>query len=211
MFKKLKTMLFEEEVELEEEESMDFEPVETEEKVIEEPVETELPSMVSQPTVKRIDVDEQPVKIVKPTPAPLINRQHKLDDSNEYKPQAVISPMFGLTEAEMQKSVQLDTMMKKQSSKPTSASSVISPMFGQVQAETSKELLKRNRPAKKEQKVNLTLEEMLNIENQEEMEFTLFDVELDAKEFQSRENPNLINADGPLEETDGLRIMKGKE
>ncbi len=211
MFKKLKTMLFEEEVELEEEESMDFEPVETEEKVIEEPVETELPSMVSQPTVKRIDVDEQPVKIVKPTPAPIINRQHKLDDSNEYRPQAVISPMFGLTEAEMQKSVQLDTMMKKQSSKPTSASSVISPMFGQVQAETSKELLKRNRPAKKEQKVNLTLEEMLNIENQEEMEFTLFDVELDAKEFQSRENPNLINADGPLEEIDGLRIMKGKE
>lgn len=211
MFKKLKTMLFEEEVELEEEASMDFKPVEIEEKVIEQPVETEPVSMVSQPTVKRIDIDEQPVKIVKPTPAPIINRQQKLDDSNEYKPQAVISPMFGLTEAEMQKSVQFDTMIKKQSSKPPSDSSVISPMFGQVQAENKKDLLKRSRPPRKEQKVNLTLEEMLNIENQEEMEFTLFDVELDAKEFQSRENSNLINAEKPLEETDGLRIMKGKE
>lgn len=219
MFKKLKTLLFEDAVELEEEELYEVEE-ESENDVYvsstkEEPVEE--PQLDPQPPqekqVQRIDVDtvfeqqQSKPKIVKPTPAPILERK-RAENEKPYQPRAVISPMFGLTEAEMQKSIAYEAM-KKPSPNTKPESGVISPMYGSVTVEQPKTTSRRSRVARRDQKVNLTLEEMLNIDNQEDVEFTLFDVELDAKEFQSRENKKTIEPDEPLDDTDGLDIMKG--
>ena len=211
MFKRLKSLLFEEEVELEEEEQLDFSSLPKEEEVMVHEVVTEIVAPeeeVVEPTVKRIDVDEPPKKTVKPTPAPVVNLKKTHLVAEDYTPQSVISPMFGLTEAEMQKSIQMDSYDKKRPDKSVE-STVISPMFGQLNHDDSTSLPKKKKQPKKDQKVNMTLEEMLNIENQEEMEFTLFDVALDSEEFQSRENNKFIDVDQSLDETDGLKIMKG--
>lgn len=202
MFDKLKSLLFEEEIELEEEAEelqvdKDIETKIEQETVSEEPV-IELPT--EKKTVTRIDVDpkpKQPKPEVKPTRVTLETKKPVIEESSfEYKPKAVISPMFGLTEAEMQRTVQLEQMSKRESSK-SEDKSVLSPMFGEVKAQDP---LSYNKPKAKSgptrsNKVNMTLEEMLNLENQNEMEFTLFDVELDSTEFKSRENPSVTNDD----------------
>lgn len=225
MFKKLRTILFEEELELDEESTLtentqEMKTVvaveETASLIVETPVEEviktaepikEVVEVVNESSVKRIDVDQPVVKTprVKPTPAQQLQKPSiKPEPVVQYKPKAVISPMFGLTEAEMQKTIQVEEMTTKIRQKPRE-SVVISPIFGEIRPEEAPTISKKAKTVRKDQKVNLTLEEMLNIDNQQEMEFSLFDLPLDAKEFQSREHTRVYEGDEP----DGLSIMKG--
>lgn len=105
-----------------------------------------------------------------------------------YRPKPVISPMFGISSKEEEIKAQKKNLMKPVES--TSDKTIISPMYGQVTSENEK--MTRTAAVKKvarkrSKNVNLSLEEMLNVGQKDELEFTLFDMKVDKNEFQSRE------------------------
>ncbi len=210
MFKKIKSILFEE-VEIEEEQPLDL-TLQNEQPKIRR-VEPITPKVVKEETVEmdetpskgvvRIDLtaaqklikDEKPEgapPVFEPEkkPATTISSKAPIKRPQAYRPKPVISPMFGMTDQERQRTEQLEAM-KPQPTKREDIS-VISPIYGEVDYKEVKPVKKRRRRgtavSKKDSDQNLTLEEMLNLDHQQDLEFTLFDVELDETEFQSREH-----------------------
>ncbi len=218
MFKKLKSILFEE-VEIEEELSeIELQPKQPKIRKVEpiqpkespqERNETVKPEAFQRP-VQRIDLtaaqaileesDEtvepvQPSFESKPKPTPIVERKAPLKRPQPYKPKPVISPMFGLTEEEKQRTAQIEAMKPKPPK--LEDTQILSPIYGEVDYKAEKPVVKRRRrkspTIRKSDDKNMTLEEMLDLEHQQDLEFTLFDVELDATEFQSREHVRFID------------------
>ena len=83
---------------------------------------------------------------------------------------------------------QIDELTKPEA--PSDDDKIISPMYGVVTGE-QEIVTKHTKPSPRKRKapaVNISLEEMLNMPANDELEFTLFDVKVNRDEFQSREN-----------------------
>ncbi len=100
--------------------------------------------------------------------------------------------MFGITTREKQRTEKPQRIVT-----PTikaEEETIISPIYGVIEQDTA-ELKVINNDKKKivtkpkqNVQVNMSLEEMLNLDQQGDLEFSLFDVPVDKSEFQSREN-----------------------
>lgn len=152
-----------------------------------QPEETQKPVVEPKIKVEKEVVKQVAPKTNKPKPAPK-NPQY-------YKPRVVISPMFGVSQQENQRSQQIKTLTKPE--EPSKDDKIISPMYGKVTAEQEIVTKQTKSPARKRKtpSMNMSLEEMLNMQSSDELEFTLFDVKVDKKEFQSRENKILDDSD----------------
>lgn len=112
---------------------------------------------------------------------------------NYYKPTAVISPIYGSKDINAANSVNTTKTSKKVvKSEIEKDDPVLSPMYGVV-TEQMKAVNPDKKPApvrqRKQASGNMTLEEMLSMDaNDQNLEFTLFDVKVDQNEFVSREN-----------------------
>lgn len=215
MFDRLKKLLFDESVELEPQEEF-YEPLddslENNKNLIKtqpvkpvqlvKPVEVKEEVVIDEQPFKRIDLAVEPPKeevkvevpkevvkakpevkkvVVKPKP------RKKVTNPQYYKPRPVISPMFGVSQAENDRTQQIKELTKPEA--PSEDDKIISPMYGVVTAE-QEIVTKHNRPRPRRRRssaVNISLEEMLNMPANDELEFTLFDVKVDRNEFQSRE------------------------
>ena len=208
MLKKIKSILFEE-VAIEEEQP-DVATLPKEQPKIRrvEPMVTEVKQEALEAQskgVQRIDLtaaqelikDELPVKQPAFQPekpaSSTITTKPPIKRPQAYRPKPVISPMFGMTDQEKQRTEQLEAM-KPQPTKHEDVS-IISPIYGDLdykEKKPSKKVRRSRSTVKKEGQQNMTLEEMLNLDQQYDLEFTLFDVELDETEFQSREHVHFI-------------------
>lgn len=144
---------------------------------------------------KRVDVDEETKTETKEEEVSTVSktyskpvvptRTNKPKKSTIYKPRPVISPMFGMSQEVVERKKNLKQLSKQVA--PEKDEKVISPMYGSVTAE--QEVVGSQKKKKnKSVKGNMSLEEMLNMQSSDELEFTLFDVKVDKDEFQSREN-----------------------
>lgn len=214
MFEKLKKLIFDESVELGPDEDL-YEteidslesntnlvktqpmqrPIEPKEDVIAETKESEF-------VFKRIDLEEvkveplptqekpvvKPVTKTQPVRKPVEKPKKKAKNPAYYKPRPVISPMFGISQEDNARTQQIDELTKPEA--PSDDDKIISPMYGVVTGE-QEIVTKHTKPSPRKRKapaVNISLEEMLNMPANDELEFTLFDVKVNRDEFQSREN-----------------------
>lgn len=153
---------------------------------------------IDEPIVKKQDTRELEVVREKPVVKPVVTQQAKPKpvpkNPQYYKPRVVISPMFGVSKKEEERNKQIKDLTRPEA--PSKDERIISPMYGVVTAE-QEIVTTHSKPSSRKRKqpsVNMSLEEMLNMQSSDELEFTLFDVKVDRKEFQSRENP-IINED----------------
>lgn len=160
-----------------------FRRIDVEEEVDEPKEVVEQPKPEVKAEVKKEEVKEKPqVTRVKPKP------RVAAKNPQYYKPRAVISPMFGVSEQENNRSQQIETLTRPEAK--TQDDKIISPMYGVVTGE-QEIVTTKTKPGQRKRKsvaVNMSLEEMLNMQSSDELEFTLFDVKVDKQEFQSREN-----------------------
>ena len=160
-----------------------FRRIDVEEEVDEPKEVVEQPKPEVKPEVKKEEVKEKPqVTRVKPKP------RVAAKNPQYYKPRAVISPMFGVSEKENNRSQQIETLTRPEAK--TQDDKIISPMYGVLTSEQEivSTKTKSGQRKRKSVAVNMTLEEMLNMQSSDELEFTLFDLKVDKQEFQSREN-----------------------
>lgn len=176
-------------------------PVVREEEVVE--IEEEQPQ--NDFVFKRIDLEpvreeEQKPEVKEAVIAPKVKQEPKVEhrpkpkakvapkNPQYYKPRAVISPMFGVSQADNERATQIKSLTQPE--KPSKDDKIISPMYGVVTAE-QEIVTTQSKPQTRRRKapsLNMSLEEMLNMQSFDELEFTLFDVKVDRKEFESREN-----------------------
>lgn len=225
MFEKLKKLIFDESIELEPQEEEEYlftnDSLENNKNLIRtQPIQKQSPQVepeVVSPEVvenvfKRIDVTAaQEVhvepEVIKPVEAPKkevvvkkvkpIRQAPKPVSKNPqyYKPRPVISPMFGVPNSELVRNTQIESLTKPEAK--TEDDKIISPMYGVVTSE-QEIVTTKSKPSARRRKapaVNMSLEEMLNMQSSDELEFTLFDVKVDKKEFQSRENQVINDSD----------------
>lgn len=150
---------------------------------IEETKVIEEPKVIEKPVVRPVEKRVEPTK---PVDRPKVKKKAK--NPQYYKPRPVISPMFGVSHDDQQRNKQIHELTKPEL--PSDDDKIISPMYGVVTAE-QEIVTKHTKPSPRKRKtpsVNISLEEMLNMPSNDELEFTLFDVKVDRDEFQSREN-----------------------
>lgn len=149
--------------------------------------------------LRRIDVTqeipkvEKEVVVEKKVPQKSHSEVKKpVKSTHYYNPRPVISPMFGITTKEKQRTEKPQRIITP----PVKSEdeTIISPIYGVIEEDTAelkvintdkKKIIKKG---KQNVQVNMTLEEMLNLNQQDDLEFSLFDVPVDKSEFQSREN-----------------------
>lgn len=162
---------------------LQFRRIDVEEEVVEskETVEEVKPEV--KPEVKKEESKPKP-PVARPKPKVRVAAKNP----QYYKPRAVISPMFGMSEQENNRSQQIETLTRPEAK--TDDDKIISPMYGVLTGEQEIVTTKTKSGARRRKSVavNMSLEEMLNMQSSDELEFTLFDVKVDKQEFQSREN-----------------------
>lgn len=138
----------------------------------------------------KIDKEVEVTKKVQPKSQSDIKKPVKT--THYFNPRPVISPMFGITTKEKQrteKPQRIITPIVK-----LEEETIISPIYGVLEEDTAELKIINNdkkkivKKSKQNVGVNMTLEEMLNLDQQSDLEFSLFDVPVDKSEFQSREN-----------------------
>lgn len=145
---------------------------------------------INETIVEKVEEIAKPIERVVEKPVSKAIR-NKTKNPQYYRPRAVISPMFGVSREETERTQQIKTLSKPE--EPSEAEKIISPMYGKLTAE-QEIVTKHSKPTPRKRKataVNMSLEEMLNLESSDEIEFTLFDVKVDKNEFQSRDNKKI--------------------
>lgn len=209
MFEKIKKLIFDESGEFEPEDlsSNPSRPVEDSlehnknlikaKPIVKEEVEVSDP-ISKENILRRIDVTQEIPKVenevvekkVASKSQPEVKKPVK--STTYYNPRPVISPMFGITTKEKQRTEKPQRIITP----PVKSEdeTIISPIYGVIEEDTAelnvittdkKKIIKKG---KQNVQVNMTLEEMLNLNQQDDLEFSLFDVPVDKSEFQSREN-----------------------
>lgn len=210
MFEKLKKLIFDESGELEPENLSNKPSRHLEDSlennknlikakpIVKEDVEVSDP-ISKENILRRIDVTQEIPKFekevvvekkVQPRVQPEVKKQVK--STHYYSSRPVISPMFGITTKEKQRTEKPQRIVT-----PTikaEEETIISPIYGVIEQETAELKVINNdkkkivKKPKQNVQVNMSLEEMLNLDQQGDLEFSLFDVPVDKSEFQSREN-----------------------
>lgn len=210
MFEKLKKLIFDESGELEPENLSNKPSRHLEDSlennknlikakpIVKEDVEVSDP-ISKENILRRIDVTQEIPKFekevvvekkVQPRVQPEVKKQVK--STHYYSSRPVISPMFGITTKEKQRTEKPQRIVT-----PTikaEEETIISPIYGVIEQDTAELKVINNdkkkivKKPKQNVQVNMSLEEMLNLDQQGDLEFSLFDVPVDKSEFQSREN-----------------------
>ena len=210
MFEKLKKLIFDESGELEPENLSNKPSRHLEDSlennknlikakpIVKEDVEVSDP-ISKENILRRIDVTQEIPKFEKevvvekkgqPRVQPEVKKQVK--STHYYSSRPVISPMFGITTREKQRTEKPQRIVT-----PTikaEEETIISPIYGVIEQDTAELKVINNdkkkivKKPKQNVQVNMSLEEMLNLDQQGDLEFSLFDVPVDKSEFQSREN-----------------------
>lgn len=210
MFEKLKKLIFDESGELEPENLSNKPSRHLEDSlennknlikakpIVKEDVEVSDP-ISKENILRRIDITQEIPKFekevvvekkVQPRVQPEVKKQVK--STHYYSSRPVISPMFGITTKEKQRTEKPQRIVT-----PTikaEEETIISPIYGVIEQDTAELKVINNdkkkivKKPKQNVQVNMSLEEMLNLDQQGDLEFSLFDVPVDKSEFQSREN-----------------------